>query len=203
MRTREKYSFREGSHLAVKKAAGAGRELARIAGKHGGLTAERVVDEAKDDNSPLHDFFTWSNKDAAKKYRLEQARHLIRSVVVEYEEPTKAGPMKCYIAFEKSESDAADDPRYLSLHTVLTDGELRKRLLVQAMAEFQSWKRRYYNLEELADIFKAGDGLRIVKTAKTPKGAKAAKRKEAEIVITTEAVKAAKKQARDRRRRKA
>ncbi len=49
---------------------------------NGKLTAEQVVQAAKDPNSPLHDQFLWNDKKAAHKQRLDTARQLIRSVKV-------------------------------------------------------------------------------------------------------------------------
>lgn len=50
--------------------------------KHGTLTPELVVKDATSPKSPLHDYFEWDDDIAAHKFRLEQARTLIRSVEV-------------------------------------------------------------------------------------------------------------------------
>jgi len=46
---------------------------------HGRIEPEAVVEAARDRESPLHDYFTWSNREAADKRRLDEARELIRS----------------------------------------------------------------------------------------------------------------------------
>lgn len=48
----------------------------------GRLLPSNVVEEARDENSPLHEFFEWEDTIAAEKYRLSQARTLIRSVKI-------------------------------------------------------------------------------------------------------------------------
>jgi len=58
--------------------------LAGLTEKSGGrLTAADVLEDAKDQSSPLHDFFEWDDGKAAHEHRLEQAGHLIRTVRVE------------------------------------------------------------------------------------------------------------------------
>ena len=58
-------------------------ELNALAGRTGKLTPEQVVEAAKNPKSPLHDCFTWDNNAAAEKWRIEEARELIRSVRIE------------------------------------------------------------------------------------------------------------------------
>jgi hypothetical protein len=48
----------------------------------GKLSPEQVVTEASKAGSPLHDCFEWDDSVAGHKYRLSQARDLIRSVQV-------------------------------------------------------------------------------------------------------------------------
>lgn len=60
----------------------AGTELDRIYEKNGALRPADVVDEARPNDAPLHPAFEWNNKIAGEKWRQEQARNLIRTVVV-------------------------------------------------------------------------------------------------------------------------
>jgi len=58
-------------------------ELKRICDENGGvLRVEDVVDAARPHNSLLHRYFEWNDSVAAEKYRMEQARHLIKIIVV-------------------------------------------------------------------------------------------------------------------------
>lgn len=62
------------------------KRLSALAKKAGGLlTAEVVVEDARNPSSPLHAHFDWDNDVAAEKWRLEQARRLIRSVKITVE----------------------------------------------------------------------------------------------------------------------
>jgi hypothetical protein len=57
--------------------------LARLEDRHGRLTPQIVVDEAKKAKSPIHDEFDWNLERAAMQTWLERARDLIRSVRID------------------------------------------------------------------------------------------------------------------------
>jgi len=61
------------------------RELRKITSSAGKLTPEEVVNAARPDDHPLHRYFDWDDTAAAEKYRLYQARGLIRSVHIIYQ----------------------------------------------------------------------------------------------------------------------
>lgn len=55
-------------------------EFERINSECGGVTAEVVLDEARPEEAPLHPAFLWDDTEAAERYRLWQARDLVRAV---------------------------------------------------------------------------------------------------------------------------
>jgi len=64
--------------------------LEKIAKLNGGrVTPDAVLADAQNAKSPLHDQFEWDDTVAARQYRLQQARELIRSVKVEITTNTK------------------------------------------------------------------------------------------------------------------
>ena len=54
--------------------------LAALYKKHGTITPDIVIEDAKDEQSPLHDKFEWDQGAAAMEHWREQARTLIRTV---------------------------------------------------------------------------------------------------------------------------
>jgi hypothetical protein len=79
------YQFRDIHNSFNRKAITpdiAGTELERIYEKNGALRPADVVNEARPADAPLHPAFEWNNKVAGEKWRQEQARNLIRTVVV-------------------------------------------------------------------------------------------------------------------------
>lgn len=77
---REQYKLRR--RVAGVSAEVVVAELERHHAAYGGIYAERVVDDARPEDAPLHPAFEWNDGKAAEEYRLYQARTLIRAVHV-------------------------------------------------------------------------------------------------------------------------
>ena len=63
-----------------------GEELERIRAKTGQLIPDDVVKAARPKKSPIHTAFEWDDTVASEKYRVHQARNLIRAVRVVIED---------------------------------------------------------------------------------------------------------------------
>lgn len=123
-------------------------ELKRIADENGGiLKPEIVVAEARPRTSPLHSRFTWDNTKAAHEYRLWQARQLIR-VVVETIDGVK-GKHEVFVSLTKDRVESG----YRQMVEVLSDAELRRQLLHDALSELNLFQQKYARLKELAAVF--------------------------------------------------
>ena len=106
-----------------RKLAAIKKRLSELNAKHGHLTAEMVLNDARDPRSPLHDRFEWDDSTAAEAYRIIQARVLIKTIryecrvvkapamrVPEYvRDPKQAGRCQGYIAVPRTDKDAAQD----------------------------------------------------------------------------------------------
>ena len=74
------------------------RELARLETKHGRLTPDIVVDEARAADSPLHSQFDWDDLTAAHKHRLDTAREILTTyITVVIKDKTKRIVVPMYI----------------------------------------------------------------------------------------------------------
>lgn len=72
-------------------------ELERLRASHGGhLEPEDVLNAARAHNSLLHTHFEWNDSIAAEKYRLQQARQLLKLIVLPPETP-EAKPIPFYV----------------------------------------------------------------------------------------------------------
>jgi len=133
------------------------KELKRITDENNGiLLPERVVEEAKVETSPLHDSFNWDNTDAAQKYRVHQARNLIRCTVV-YEERTE----KYIKTFVSLSSDRDNGGGYREVIIVLKDTDKKAEMLADALSELQAFQNKYNSLVELCEVF---DAIRQLET---------------------------------------
>ena len=141
------------------KSVGAHLELLRAQAK-GELTPEDVLADAQNPNSPLHSFFEWSDTEAARQYRLQQARGLIRAVVAIYVSDDKpAVRTKAYVHINEPGAQ-----HYREASHAMSQTKTREMVLRRAWAEFQQWRKRYRDLVEFADLFDVADevGLKLL-----------------------------------------
>lgn len=147
------YAYRAGARIQKKglSAQTVGESLEGIRTSHGGrLTPRQVVDESAPKSALLHPLFEWDNKKAADEYRLDQARHVIRSVTVKYREHDEGGP-KTIRAFVNVKDD--DDQHYTSTLHAMSDDELRAKVIRKAWNDLTAWRARYEELSEFATLF--------------------------------------------------
>jgi hypothetical protein len=130
-------------------------ELAQLYEEHGTLRAEDVVEFAQDESTALHSEFEWDDSEAARQYRLEQARKIIRINVNIL--PTRNGNVTVPVYVSLVQDRSQPGGGYRRLVDVMSDDEMREQLLQQALAEFQRVGRRYRALQELAPVFTALD----------------------------------------------
>lgn len=108
---------------------------------NGPVSPQMVLDRARDESSPLHDCFEWDNDVAAEKYRLVQARVLLRLVVPVYERSNMTEiriPLFSSVRAMRGRDNAAA-PSYIPSLTLLSDEERRLMLVCQKLeqAKFQ------------------------------------------------------------------
>jgi hypothetical protein len=154
------YAFREGARLqrgAHVSAQILGEYLEGLRCRAAGeLTPAFVVEDARRPRSPLHSLFEWDDGEAAAEYRLHQARSVIRSVVVIYRQPAADEP-KRVVAFVNLKQD--ERQFYTSTAAAMTNQDQRAIVLQQAWRDLQSFKRRYADLAEFAQLFATIDEL--------------------------------------------
>lgn len=120
------------------------KELEQIESEHGGITPALVVDAASDEDSALHDWFTWDDSEAAHAHRLAQARQLIRVVYVQDDKQQK-GP-----AFYHVTTD--DERRYVSVVRVSSDADLFGSALRELTVKVRIAVESVERLSELRDV---------------------------------------------------
>lgn len=147
--------FQSGKH-ADANTVGAHIEMLREKFK-GELTPEDILEDAKHDNSPLHSFFEWDDSAAAHQHRLQQARGLIRAVVAIYvREDKPAVRQKAYVHINQGETS-----HYRETSHAMQVKSTRDIVLKTAWREFQSWRNRYKDLKEFAELFDAADQIEM------------------------------------------
>jgi hypothetical protein len=104
------------------------KELNRLAKKHrGNLTPEVVLEAAKDPASPLHSRFEWDDDVAAHKWRLEQARVLLRQTVFLVQIGETIIPLPSFV---RDPDRPKGEQGYISTIKAKSDSELAHGVLV-------------------------------------------------------------------------
>jgi len=130
-------------------------ELDQIMEKHAGvLHPQHIVTFAKNPKTALHSRFEWDDGSAAEKYRIDQARQIIR-VFVEVSEDNVTRVR----AFVSLPSDREAGGGYRKTTDVMSEVERRAELLRMAIRDLQAFKRKYAALEQLAQVFAAADSV--------------------------------------------
>lgn len=162
------FEFSEGARFqpgATRDPKVVGEHIELLRSQHKGeLTPEDVLADARHDNSPLHSFFEWTDSEAAHQFRLQQARGLIRAVVAIYVSDDKpAVRQKAYVHIQEVGAN-----HYRETSHALSQSRTRQIVLQRAWKELQSWRKRYADLNEFADLFEVvdaadGDPKRLAK----------------------------------------
>lgn len=134
----------------LKLAADVFAELEQLAGAAEGglLKPEQVVSFARaNPQSALHSHFEWNDSEAAEKYRLDQARTIIRAQVT----VSRVAAVRCR-AFVSVPSDRESGGGYRRTDTVL-QSDRRSQLIECACKELTGFRTRYAYLPEMGPLF--------------------------------------------------
>ena len=122
----------------------------------GELTAKNLVDVSRPEIAPLHNSFDWDDAVAAESWRQEQARQIIRSLVVVSDVgESNRDPVRAFFSIQIS------DPKFESLEVIIRNEDKYANLLKTALRELISIQRKYAQIKELATVNEAIDQLRL------------------------------------------
>lgn len=128
--------------------------LRKIAAKNKGvLRPEDVVEAARPAQSPLHGNFTWDDAVAGDRYRLWEARQLIRTTIqyIEVNGEERACRVFCSLTPDRTEKGGG----YREMTVVLANRAQVEQLLADAYREMVFFQRKYGHLQELAAVILA------------------------------------------------
>ena len=148
-----------GSRITVGQAQAAGRVFRQILQEHGSVKPELVLEKARDQHSPIHNYFTWYNSAAAEKYRMAEAQNLCRSVrLVREDMPAQEQPAVRYLMSVQAcpGETRFEGKAYLPLPDIKSNPEYRRQVLQSALADYTALEKKYRDLEhELGQVFAA------------------------------------------------
>lgn len=154
------YAAREGSYITDADAQVVGKEFERIEKRDGCLKPPAIVDEARPETAPLHPHFTWDDQKAAELFRQDEARTLIRSVVLLTVEGEETPPSRAFVSVNSSpREETFEGSGYISVVRAMGDDQYREQVLKSALQELSAFRDRYKHLRELAVVIQAIDGV--------------------------------------------
>ena len=109
-------------------------------------TAEQIVEMAKDESTESHKCFEWDNEIAGHKYRITQAQHLVRQLVI-VEQAEKSRPTEIRAMYTSKAGG------YKETKLILQEKDEYEALLERAKNELRAFKQKYAMLTELENIF--------------------------------------------------
>lgn len=147
------YQFESGTKYKGLDAQTVGSELERIRESSGGeLPTERVVEEARNKDNPLHNVFTWDVKSAAHNWWNQEARQLIRCVLVRV--TPDSAPVHAFIHTTVKVIDAEEQessrPIYQACHVIAQHPDQYQAAVNESTSRLQAAQRSLKELETLA-----------------------------------------------------
>jgi len=139
-----------------------------------GLTAKAIISEAEKKSSPLHDLFEWDDTEAAKLYRLQQARILVNEVKViidekEYYAFENISVAVCYNNNDKNSSETTSERIYKPIIEILSNQEMKDQVIASALRQHRYWEEQNSKYVELMPIIKTASKVRKQMEAKWQK----------------------------------
>jgi hypothetical protein len=152
-----------GCKLSEQEAQLYGERIDAIVQQNGGsVSREDVLDDARNLDSPLHPAFEWDDPVAAEQWRLEQARYLLRSINVVIEKPDgETTETRAFVHVNIETEDVTEQgPAFVTVQRALGDDELRRQLILEALARIEFWQKRYGEYSEFAPVVMAINQVR-------------------------------------------
>jgi hypothetical protein len=132
-------------------------ELTAIASRKGGLTPKTLLTVAQNPKSQLHQYFTWDDTEAARKFREFQAYELIRRVKVTIETPdAKEITVRAFWPVKQIERDgtinAGRPGSYLPLAEAMQNEGALAQIIAAAKSELRAFSVKYRQLNRVAEL---------------------------------------------------
>lgn len=139
------YKWKTGYHSKIPaKVAG---EIMNQLSEEGRLTAKDLVDVSRPEDAPLHKAFEWNDTEAAERWREQQGRNLINSIVIQVEGQEHIQPVRAFFIVDQGTS------HYEPVTAIMRNEDMRNKLLTTAKRELAAFRAKYKTLEEFGALF--------------------------------------------------
>ena len=148
------YQAAPGSHMSNEQAQRYGKRIDELKQKYGYISAEIIVKDAKNPNSLLHDYLIWNKDKASYEHWLNQARELLRHIVIKIIGREESKPIRAFFNVTASHElkEAGIKQIYVGAEDVAKNKTYKQEVIAQARAELEIWSNRYQMYQELSEI---------------------------------------------------
>lgn len=148
----EYFAKKSAAQITDKEADKIGKYLERVFPSGSNIKPKDIVKLAEPENSLLHKYFEWDDSKAARAYRLEQARHLLISIVVHIENKD----VRAFHNIKLLSNDSKTTERGYWRHDVAKKSpSLWQQVIDAALKELYGWRDRYQTYSKLTPIIKS------------------------------------------------
>ena len=159
-----KYQWIDGARYGI-DANIVGEELARIQEQNGVTTPDAVVDAARPDDAPLHTVFEWRDEVAAESYRKWQARRVIKSVRVIYEETKEPQRVYVHVPTQQKDSLGLKTGGYQPVSVVVQRPDMYAMAISELQRKFNAARDGLESLKKAASEAPDTDAERMARIA--------------------------------------
>jgi len=126
------YKAAKGAQFTDKKAQIFGEFIDRLSRKtKNSVDPDDIINAARDEKSPIHDFFEWDDSIAAEMYRKHQARHMISHINVIVVSDGEEKPIRAFMNVEYLDKKNT----YVPTRIVAKTQDLRSQIIKKALDE--------------------------------------------------------------------
>jgi hypothetical protein len=136
------FKFTEGSRLSGDPNI-VGKTLHAIKERTGELTPTVIVESAISEDSPLHRYFDWDDSTAASKWRLQQARILVCSVVTVSVDGEETTAVRSFVSINNN---------YEPLHIVMSYEDMRSQAIMDVQLVIKTLLEKLNGFKEFSDV---------------------------------------------------
>lgn len=134
----------------------AGEHIEKLQAKHGDEYLPKVIlDDSRPYDALLHSCFEWRDDVAAEKYRLDQARGIVRNLTIVYEDDRGGVPQTVEVRAYVSTNEKNSRADYKPVLVAMQNDVMKHQVLKNAVEEVRQVEKKYANLLTLSEILEA------------------------------------------------
>lgn len=132
-----------------------GEEIEKVQASVDALTPATIVAAASKPKSVLHSLFTWDDTEAARKHRENEARYILRMLVVSVDIPDREEPVltRAFVRIQTKDADDKQASSYTAIMDALDDDELRAQITGKVVDQIRQARGVLRQYEFLTEAF--------------------------------------------------